>query len=329
MLANPSENGDSFAPRKGEKWAAYMERTAPLRALHAKAPPPAPKPTPFPVLWAVGSLPAPNIILRSALFRVTKRGRTVVADEIIACQKIDGYAVVFSGARLDQFDCDVWLTIVALSRDFGLGVSVPITLRGIAGRVGIGSSGEDVERIRKSLDRLYKCEVRLDAGRRRWYRGHMISGFGRVDDRYEITLDDKLVELFVPDQFTLLMGAERLTLDSSLAKWLHGFLATQTAPERFPHKVSTLRELCGSESKDLFHFRAKLRAALADLEGRGIISAWSIDKDDLVRITRNLTDSQKRALKKSDARENRARLAALQNAQGPRGGRGGGLQRLL
>ena len=236
---------------------------------------------PFPVGWASTDLAAPNICLRSALFGVTKRGRRTVRDELLASVK--GYTVAYTGERLDQFDEDVWLTALSACKDFGFGQTVPITLRGIAQRVGIGGGGKDVARVRRSLDRMLEGTVTLESPKA-GFRGHLISSFrwDKEDEQYVIRLDPDLVGLFAKDQFTRIDVGVRMALGTYLSKWLHGFVRSHQTV--FPYKVATLRKLCGSETSELYEFRRQLREALADLEGIGVINAWIIDKADLVHI---------------------------------------------
>ena len=239
---------------------------------------------PFPAGWASTDLAAPNICLRSALFGVTKRGRRTVRDELLASVK--GYTVAYTGERLDQFDEDVWLTALSACKDFGFGQTVPITLRGIAQRVGIGGGGKDVARVRRSLDRMLEGTVTLESPKA-GFRGHLISSFrwDKEDEQYVIRLDPDLVGLFAKDQFTRIDVGVRMALGTYLSKWLHGFVRSHQTV--FPYKVATLRDLCGSEESDLYGFRRKLREALAELESIGVINAWIIDKADLVHIGTN------------------------------------------
>ena len=256
----------------------------------------------FPVPWASTQLAAPNICLRSALFGVSKRGRRELKNETLA--SVNGYTVVYSGERLDQFDEDVWLTALDHSKNFGLGAKAPITLRGIAQRVGIGGGGKDVERVRKSLERMIHGTVTLHAGPDHEFMGHLVANFKREHDEYVIRLDPDLVGLFARDQFTLVDAKQRMALDSYLAKWLHGFVRSHIAV--FPYKVSTIRKLCGSETKELKHFRADLRSALRELEEKGLVNAWEIDADDLVHIGHDGSASQAKRLSKSAGSDRRA-----------------------
>jgi hypothetical protein len=85
---------------------------------------------------------------------------------------------------------------------------------------------------------------------------------------------------------------QRLKLRSKpLAYRLYGFYSSHAAA--FPYNVATLRELSGSEIKELYKFRQALRRALETIQELGVISAWEIDPvNDLVTVTRNPSSVQ-------------------------------------
>ncbi len=130
------------------------------------------------------------------------------------------------------------------------------------------------------------------------------------ESRYWIfKLNPKLTALYSRSSHTLIDWKQRKTLKGKdLARWLQLYLASHAAP--FPVKVATLRELSGSKTAELRHFREALRRALADLMVNGDLAGWTIDPaTDLVSVTRGdaITDSQQRHLVKPKARRAKAR----------------------
>ncbi|RMN57114.1 hypothetical protein ALQ56_200249 [Pseudomonas syringae pv. papulans] len=81
------------------------------------------------------------------------------------------------------------------------------------------------------------------------------------------------------------MVEERRALKGKqLALWLHGTYSTQDAP--FAYKVETLLNLCDSETKKIFHFRASLKKALSDLSVVTGWTCWIDEKTDLVHVVK-------------------------------------------
>ncbi len=51
-------------------------------------------------------------------------------------------------------------------------------------------------------------------------------------------------------------------------------------------RVVTLRDACGSDTRELRNFRPKLKAALTELVEACFLSDWQIDETDLVHVCR-------------------------------------------
>lgn len=69
-------------------------------------------------------------------------------------------------------------------------------------------------------------------------------------------------------------------------------------------KVATIRRLSGSQTKELYGFRQKLKIALDTLKALGILADWRIDAGDLVHVDRGdaTSASQQRHLAKPSTR---------------------------
>jgi len=79
-----------------------------------------------------------------------------------------------------------------------------------------------------------------------------------------------------------------------LALWLQTQFASHRDPSTHPYSVEKLRELSGSRTQNLKHFRAALRRALSELQATGAIANWEIDSGDLVRVYKVPTITQRR-----------------------------------
>ncbi|WP_267872825.1 plasmid replication initiator TrfA [Burkholderia cenocepacia] len=97
-------------------------------------------------------------------------------------------------------------------------------------------------------------------------------------------MEPEIVALFSDDDYTRLAREQRQRLRYELSKWLHTYYHTHAVP--FAHSVRFLHRQCGSQTKELFHFRANLKKALDELVKEGFLVSWTIDKSDLVHVVR-------------------------------------------
>jgi len=179
---------------------------------------------------------------------------------------LDGVTIRYKGERLDQGDLDVWESVLHAVRLQELGSQCRVTSYALLKLMGKTDTGKNRATLHNRIERLVANAVTVKQGRYT-YIGGLIRFAAKDEETQEwvIELDEKLRPLFAGDQFTQIEWAVRHALDGQqLAQWLHGFYATHAKP--FPIKVETLRRLSGSETKELFHYRAELRDALTALE---------------------------------------------------------------
>ena len=213
-----------------------------------------------------------------SLFGIARRDRPTLDGTMYSD---DFQHLNYSGERLDQFDEDVWLAILVIGHKIAIKRPIPITLREVAQRVGIGNGGKDLARIRASIDRMKRCKVDYYAGMIDNHRGPLMDS----TDRGEIILPRRLISAFLADQRTGQINidfAHRMMLDSYLAKWLHGLIQSYGAI--FPLSVTWLAGACATQCQTLYGFRAEVRRALRELERRGRIRGWEIGVGDLVYV---------------------------------------------
>lgn len=230
-------------------------------------------------MWGERIRGVPNSVLRSALFSATKRGKRAYFER----QKIasvDGISVVFTGPRLDQADLDVWEQCLHIARTDYLGTKISFTANGFLKAIGRSTGKSDHEWLKGAFSRLAGSVVEMSNGKKAYF-GALISYGARNEETgfYELELNPKIASLYNDDSWTGQDWEQRKALKGKpLALWLHGFYSTHENP--YDYKVETLWRLCGSEAKELKHFKEKLNEALPLL---GEATGWSmrIEEDKL------------------------------------------------
>ena len=227
-------------------------------------------------------------------FRVIRRGRReAVKREIIA--SIAGLHIRYTGWLLDQGDFDVLAQAFHLQsrhwhmeKNFEeyLRIEIKSFLRSIGRQP--GKSGR--EWLKDCFRRLIATAIEMDietchtrTNERLTYAGSLIDEFiyQENEQTYFLKLNPRLSVLFAAGM-TKLHWHQRLCLQTSLAKWLHGFYASHRKP--YSIKVVTLKHLCGSDCKRLVDFRRSLRAAMDELVHVKAIQDWQIDAQDKVHV---------------------------------------------
>lgn len=256
-------------------------------------------------LWPEAVRGVPNAVLRGALFSVSQR-RTWAKNELLA--SVDGVEIRFTGQRFNQTDLDLWEMLVHLARDQPLGNRVDFTVHSLLRALGRGTGKSQHKQLHEEIVRLRAGTSEITwTGTGKSFIGGMISQAFRDKDtgRYVVILDDQMHRLY-QEGYSQVDWSQRQALGSNnLAKWLHGFYSSHAKP--YPYKVSTLKELCGSTSKDLREFRRMLKLALEELVEVGLITTWSINDQDLVMLEKVPTPSQRKHLAKKAGRPSNAR----------------------
>ena len=201
-------------------------------------------------LWPEPVRAVPNGFLRSALFGAIAKGkRAYLERQEIHAQ--EGVRIVYTGARLDQGDLDVWETVLHTVRLQALGNQCRVTAYQLLKVLGKTDTGINRDTLDRRLSRMKATGVDVTVGRY-GYEGSLIDEVFRDKEtrQYVIRLNPKLSALFAADQFTQVEWGVRHALDGKpLAQWLHGFYASHAKP--FPMKAETLLKLAGSENANL------------------------------------------------------------------------------
>ncbi len=225
--------------------------------------------------------PLPNDVLRSALFAVSQK---VFRREtkIVSIEGVDVF--IARGYRPTQAHLDVWEHCLALAAAQGTGRRIHFSAYSFLKAIGRSpNGGSDRKWLSEALLDLAGCLIRITNGAHTYF-GQLIEG-GMKDektDEYFIEINPRLAVLFAGHRWTAVDAIERMALRRHpLAQWLHAFYSTHTRP--FAYKVETIRDLCGSDTKEIRKFRQMLRRALNELAA---VTGWAceIDAQDRVAI---------------------------------------------
>jgi hypothetical protein len=227
---------------------------------------------------------APNAVLRSALFpAIHSKDRQFLNNELIA--SVDGVEVKLKGEQLNQDDLEVLLAVEDLAREQPDTLTCQISERGLLKLLGRKTGANVSSAVSESLVRLEQ-PVTVKMGRFS-YSGGFIQHVYKDDEtkRYVVQLNPRLGALLRSGWTALDTDTRRKLAGKPLALWLQAFYATHEKP--YPYSVEKLRELSGSRTAALKHFRANLRRALDDWAATGDIQGWMIDAEtDLLHIVK-------------------------------------------
>lgn len=210
--------------------------------------------------WPESVRGVPNGVLRSALFGVIAKGPHPYMERVVI-HSLDGVKIIYTGRRLDQCDLDIWETVLHIVRLKALGGEIRITAYQFLMLLGVSDTGENRSILNRRLSRLKATGIDIQIGHY-GYEGSLIDEVYRDTEtlQYVLRVNQKLHALFDIDQWTALDLSIRIELKSQpLAQWLYSFYATHAKP--YPISVEKLRDLCGSETKELRKFKQLLKRA--------------------------------------------------------------------
>ncbi len=218
--------------------------------------------------------PLPNDVLRSALFGVSEKVFRR-EEKIASVEGLDVYMV--RGYRPTQAHLDVWEQCLDLAAKHGTGKRIRFSVYSFLKAIGRNTGKSDYEWLKEAINDLASCLVRISNGRYTYF-GTLIQDDFRDEEtnEYVIKINEALALLFMGGRWTALDGEQRQMLRKHpLAQWLHAFYSTHAEP--YAYKVATLKELCGSDTEELWKFRQMLRRALKKLAET---TGWECSIDD-------------------------------------------------
>lgn len=226
-------------------------------------------------VWGDDKRGVPNVVLRTALFTATARGKRPFLERV-EIASVGGISVLFTGPRLDQADADVWQNCLHLAR-VATGSRIEFTASSFLRDIGRKTDGRTYEWLKASLTRLQVSAITSSDGKRT-FSGQLLQNWflDEEAEKYVIELNPKIFPLFSGDGWTAIDWEQRKQLmGKPLALWLHGFYSSHTNP--FDYRSETIWKLCGSETKELKHFKSKLKEAIIEL---GDVTKWNIKIED-------------------------------------------------
>lgn len=225
--------------------------------------------------------PAPNVILRSALFGVMKKGIRKYEKGVLKAT-FNGYTVKYTGEQLDQSDLDVWLECLQRCQNTQLGHTVRFSSHDFLISISRDTGKAQHEWLKSVFLRLRANDVEISDGRYT-YMGSLIFEQYRDEETGDncLVLNPKIAACFSDAGWTGINKTIRIKLKGKpLTLWLYGFYSSHAKPLSI--KVSTLKDLCGSMST-IKEFKRMLKKSLEELTS---VTEWEckVGEDDLVYI---------------------------------------------
>ena len=255
-------------------------------------------------LWADSVRGVPNSILRGSLFAAIQNKNAQYCKEELLHES-DKLRIIFSGKRLTQSDLDVWEYALHLSRTQCLGNKIYFSERSFLKGLDRNVGKFEYKWLRSVFTKLIACAVQISHDNQT-YIGNLIQEGYREDNtgKYMIIINPRIARLYQAGH-TYIQRDERKQIGKRkpLALWLHGYIASHV--KFYPHKISTLQEISGSNTRALKHFKASLKAALKHLRDLRLIDDFLIDEKNIVHIKNIPSDNQKKhiSIKKNSPQE--------------------------
>ena len=246
-------------------------------------------------LWPEATRGTPNSFLRGALFAAIQgKEREYIKGQLLASR--DGIKIRFTGMQLDQSDLDVWEQAAQLASSHPLGNVCHFSIYGFLKALGRNTGSKDHEWLKEVFRRLMSSSVEITHGRYT-YGGSMLEfAYDEVAEVYILRLNEKILSLYKAGWSAIDRETRQRLRRKPLALWLHGYLSSDA--ENYPTKVETLHRLSGSKTKELYHFKANLKTALADLDEATEGKMGGTINGDLVEFKCQPTAAQARHLAK-------------------------------
>ena len=190
------------------------------------------------------------------------------------------------------------LAVFKLARNHPLGTVCHTSAHGLLKALGWDTCQKQHHQLHETLVRLCN-HFEVEAGRYSFFGSIIVDGIrDKETKQYTLTVNPKVAALFASGWTQIDREARRKLRGKDLALWLQAHYASHRDP--YPYSVEKLRELSGSQTKELKAFRQNLRAALDELQAADVIAGWEIDSGDLVRVHKvpTITQWRRKVLKK-------------------------------
>lgn len=246
--------------------------------------------------WANNQRGVPNSMLRSSLFAATQSKNSRYCEQELLHES-DKIKVVYTGKRLTQTDLDVWECALHVARLQNLGDRVDITEYEFLKVLGRKATKYEYEWLKRTFAKLCACCVEITHDNLT-YGGNLIRNFYRDEKtgRSVLMVNSEMGRLYEESRASWIQWDERQKIGKRkpLAQWLHGYVASHA--KWYPHKVETLRDYSGSETKEVRKFKQNLVKALDHLLSLDLIKGYRIDEKNLVHLEKIPSKAQQKYL---------------------------------
>ncbi len=235
--------------------------------------------------WGRENRGIPNELVRSALFAgIRNEGPNAdhLRDVVVFSQA--GFEIEYTGYRLDQTHLDIFTEIMHLARGTPEGSKITFTGYSILKGTGRNKGKYEYDWLVKKLKDLTATAVLIKKdGRRLFWTSLLPKGTADLEkDIYTVEISRELCKLF-DRGFTLVEWEQRAALRRKpLAQHLQLWILSHEVPH--PVTIDFLRNLTGSNIKELKKFRQNVKKALDNIKAVGTISEWRIDENDKVHV---------------------------------------------
>lgn len=237
-------------------------------------------------LWSDPQRGVPNEFVRSALFPAIQPNKAkYVEGQTLFGQ--DGFSITFTGKQLTQSDLDVYEGIMHIARGTHEGNKIRFSAHHLLKLIDRDTGKSQHQWLLKVLQRLTATSLLITRDGKKVFWGSLLpEGAADLEDgKFSVEVSRAMIKLFARG-YTVIEWHQRRALGKKpLAQALHGWICSHTKP--YAVTVQYLRDLTGSDTKDLKHFRSSLKAALDAIQATGAIAAWQIDERDKVHITKS------------------------------------------
>ena len=237
-------------------------------------------------LWTDPQRGVPNEFVRSALFPAIQPNKAkYVEGQTLFGQ--DGFSITFTGKQLTQSDLDVYEGIMHIARGLHEGNKIRFTTYQLLKLIDRDTGRSQHQWLLRVLQRLTATSLAITRDGKKVFWGSLLpKGAADMEDgKFSVEVSREMVKLFSRG-YTVIEWHQRRALGKKpLAQALHGWICSHAKP--YPVSVQYLRDLTGSETRELKHFRASLRVALDAVQETGAIASWRIDSRDKVHIAKD------------------------------------------
>jgi hypothetical protein len=210
---------------------------------------------------------APSIWLRSAIFGVIERGtREVVFKKELPTPW--AAQLLFSGPELDQSDLDVLLQVVHMASSQGV-VDRPLIFTDYAMLTALGRKHSSGNRkwLQDALSRLTSSKVSITLDdEQRGEEVQLLLEQVWGNGRRAVTVTEGCIRMFSDRRYTVFQWKARLSLPTSLAKFLHLYLMSQPTT-KWGVGLDTLKQISRTPaSRPMRKFKADVLKAIEAIQ---------------------------------------------------------------